>query len=157
MFEKMLFFEKTLFAGWGDMDFNSHMRNTAFLDKSADLRMMFFAENGFPMEEFVRRKIGPVIMKDELEYFKEIRLLEPLRVTLAMAGLAEDGSRFLLRNEFWRNDGKRAARVTSAGGWLDLSVRRLVVPPETLLAALRSLPQTDDFQILASSIQQGGG
>ena len=35
-------FEKRLVAGWGDMDFNSHMRNTAFLDKSADVRMMFF-------------------------------------------------------------------------------------------------------------------
>lgn len=146
-------FEKRLVAGWGDMDFNSHMRNTAFLDKSADVRMMFFSENGFPMEEFIRRKIGPVIMKDEIEYFKEIRLLEELRVTLAIAGLAEDGSRFLLRNEFWRADEKLAAKVTSAGGWLDLSIRKLVVPPEALLAALRSLPQTDDFQILSSSIK----
>jgi acyl-CoA thioester hydrolase len=146
-------FEKLLVAGWGDMDFNSHMRNTAFLDKSADVRMMFFSENGFPMEEFIRRKIGPVIMKDEIEYFKEIRLLEELRVTLAIAGLAEDGSRFLLRNEFWRADEKLAAKVTSAGGWLDLSIRKLVVPPEALLAALRSLPQTDDFQILSSSIK----
>ena len=51
-------FEKRLVAGWGDMDFNSHMRNTAFLDKSADVRMMFFAENGFSMDEFIRRKIG---------------------------------------------------------------------------------------------------
>lgn len=150
-------FEKRLVAGWGDMDFNSHMRNTAFLDKSADIRMMFFSENGFPMDEFIRRKIGPVIMKDEIEYFKEIRLLEELRVTLAIAGLAEDGSRFLIRNEFWRADEKLAAKVTSVGGWLDLSIRQLVVPPEALLAALRSLPQTDDFRILSSSIKHGGG
>ncbi len=146
-------FEKTLFAGWGDMDFNSHMRNTAFLDKSADVRMMFFSENGFPMGEFVHRKLGPVIMKDEIQYFKEIWLLEPLRVTLAMAGLSVDGSRFLLRNEFWRKDGVLAARLTSVGGWLDLSVRKLVLPPETLLRAMRSITQTDDFQILPSSIQ----
>ena len=146
-------FEKTLFAGWGDMDFNSHMRNTAFLDKSADVRMMFFSENGFPMEEFVHRKLGPVIRKDEVEYFKEIRLLETVRVTLLMAGLSVDGSRFLIRNEFWCEEGKLAARVTSAGGWLDLSVRKLALPPETLLTALRLLPQTDDFQILTSSIQ----
>jgi acyl-CoA thioester hydrolase len=146
-------FEKRMLAGWGDMDFNAHMRNTAFLDKSADVRMMFFAENGFPMDEFVRRKIGPVIMKDEIEYFREIRLLEELRVTLVIAGLADDGSRFQIRNEFWRADQKIAARVTSAGGWLDLTVRKLVVPPGPLLAALRSLPRTDDFQILASSIK----
>ena len=150
-------FEKRLVAGWGDMDFNSHMRNTAFLDKSADVRMMFFSENGFPMEEFFRRRLGPVVRKDEIEYFKEVRLLEELRVTLAIAGLAGDGSRFLLRNEFWRADGQLAAKVTSAGGWLDLSVRKLVAPPEALLSALRSLPQTEDFQELASSIKPGGG
>ncbi len=146
-----------MIAGWGDMDFNSHMRNTAFLDKSADVRMMFFSANGFPMDEFIRRNIGPVIMKDEVEYYKEIQLLEEVRVTLALAGLAADGSRFMMRNEFWRMDGKQAARVSSTGGWLDLSGRKLVIPPATLLATLRSLGQTDDFQILPSSIKSGGG
>ena len=150
-------FEKRLVASWGDIDFNSHMRNTAFLDKSADVRMMFFSENGFSMDEFIRRKIGPVIRKDELEYFKEIRLLEELRVTLAIAGLAEDGSRFLMRNEFWRADETLAARVTSTGGWLDLALRKLVVPPQGLLAALRSLPHTRDFQMLSSSTKSAGG
>jgi acyl-CoA thioester hydrolase len=61
-------YSRTLFASWADMDFNSHMKNTAFLDKSADVRMMFFAEHGFPMAEFVRLKLGPAIMKDEVEY-----------------------------------------------------------------------------------------
>jgi len=149
-------FEKQMIAGWGDMDFNSHMRNTAFLDKSADVRMMFFSENGFPMDEFMRRKIGPVIRKDELEYFKEIRLLEELRVTLVIAGLADDGSRFIMRNEFWRGDKELAATVTSAGGWLDLALRKLVAPPEGLRAALRSLSHTKDFQRLPSSIKPGG-
>lgn len=144
-------FEKRFVAGWGDMDFNSHMRNTAFLDKSADVRMMFFSENGFPMDEFIRRKIGPVIMKDEVEYFREVRLLEELRVTLGLAGLAEDGSRFVITNEFWRADEMIAARVTSAGGWLDLTIRKLVAPPEVLLAALHSIPRTNSFQILSSS------
>lgn len=148
-------YEKNLFAGWGDMDFNSHMRNTAYLDKSGDVRMMFFAENGFPMAEFMRLRIGPVVMKDEVEYFKEVGLLESLRVTLSLAGLSEDGSRFLIRNEFSRADGKLAARVTSAGGWLDLSARRLTVPPQGLLDALQSLPRTEDFKALSSSIKAG--
>jgi len=148
-------YSKTLCAGWGDMDFNSHMKNTAFLDKSADVRMMYFRENGFPMEEFLRRKLGPVVMKDELEYQKEIGLLEEIKVTLAIAGLAPDGSRFLMRNEFFRADGKLCARVTSAGGWLDLAVRKLVTPPDALLAALKSLPQTPDFKSLPSSIKVG--
>jgi len=136
------------------MDFNSHMKNTAYLDKSADVRMLFFSENGFPMGEFLRLKLGPVIMKDEVEYQKEVGLLQEVKVTLAMAGLSPDGSRFLFRNEVFRPDGKLCARVTSAGGWLDLATRKLVAPPEALLAALKSLPQTSDFTPLPSSIKE---
>jgi acyl-CoA thioester hydrolase len=142
-------FKKTLFAGWGDMDFNAHMRNTAFLDKSADTRMAFFAEYGFPTAEFTRLRLGPVVRKDEVEYFREIGLLESFEVTLALAGQSEDGSRFLLRNEFIKEDGRTAARVTSSGGWLDLATRKLAVPPPALLEALSSLPRTEDFQDLS--------
>jgi len=141
-------FARQMVATWGDMDFNGHMRNTAFLDKAADIRLMFFAEHGLPIEEFGRLKIGPVVRKDELEYFKEIRLLEEIRVTLSAAGLSDDGARFLVRNEFWRMDDTLAARVTSWGGWLDHQARKLVVPPDGLLAALRAMPRTDDFQVL---------
>jgi len=101
-------FERTLVAGWGDMDFNAHMRNTAYLDKSADIRMMYFASCGFPMAEFVRLKLGPVVMKDEVEYFREFNLLDEVRVTMSLAGLSEDGSRMRIRNDLyrWRDAGR---------------------------------------------------
>lgn len=146
-------YAKTLYAGWGDMDFNSHMKNTAYLDKSADVRMMFFAEHGFPMSEFVRLKLGPVIMKDEIEYFKEVGLMQELTVTLALAGMSEDGSRFQLCNEIQRPDGKLCARVTSTGGWLDLAARKLVMPPVELLRAMQTLPKGEGFVALPSSIK----
>ena len=34
---------KTLYAGRGEMDFNRHMKDTAILDKAADIRMLFFS------------------------------------------------------------------------------------------------------------------
>ncbi len=146
-------YEKKLLAGWGDMDFNSHMSNTAFLHKAGDVRMMFFSEHGFPMKEFARLRVGPVIQRDEIEYYREVNLLEELKVTLAIAGLSDDGSRWLMRNEFFRPDEKLAARITSAGGWLDLSIRKLVAAPVELLEILNSLHRTEDFQQLPSSIK----
>jgi acyl-CoA thioester hydrolase len=146
-------FEKKLMAGWGDMDFNSHMRNTAFLDKAGDVRMLFLSEHGFPMSEFMRLKIGPVVMKDEIAYFKEVLLLEEITVTLGVAGLSADGSRWSLSTDIIRPDGKLAARVTSTGGWLDLAARKLIAPPPALLATWQSLQKTDDFQELATSIK----
>ncbi len=141
-------------AGWGDMDFNGHMRNTAYLDKAADVRMLFFAEHGFPMSEFVRLRVGPVAMKDEVEYYREVNLLDELTVTLLLAGLSTDGSRFMIRNELFCPDGKPAARVTTTAGWLDLAARKLTVPPPGLLAAIESLAKTPDFRELPSSIKQ---
>lgn len=146
-------YSKTLLASWADMDFNAHMRNTAFLDKSADVRLMYFAENGFPAGEFSRLRIGPVVMKDEVEYRKEVGLLQEITVTLAIAGHSEDGSRFILRNEILRPDGTLCARVTSSGGWLNLATRKLVSPPEALHNAMKSLEQTSDFTALPSSIK----
>jgi acyl-CoA thioester hydrolase len=146
-------YSKVLYAGWADMDFNAHMKNTAYLDKAADVRQMFLIEHGFPVEEFVRLRIGPVVMKDEVEYFKEVGLQQQITVTYALAGHAPDGSRFLLRHEIFRPDGKLSARVTSTGGWLDLVQRKLAAPPPALLSAMTSLDQTSDFITLPSSIK----
>lgn len=149
-------YSKTLYASWADMDFNSHMKNTAVLDKSADVRFMYFAESGFPAEEFSRLRLGPVVMKDEVEYRREVSLLQEITVTLAIAGCSDDGSRYILRNEILSPEGSLCARASSTGGWLDLTARKLMAPPAALHKALTALPQTDDFIVLPSSIKARG-
>ena len=140
-------------AGWGDMDANAHMANVAYLNKCVDARMSFFTQNGFPATEFARRKIGPVVRRDEIEYFREVSLLELITVTLTLGGCAADGSRFRLVNEVLRADGKVAARVRTEGGWLDLTARKLIAPPPELMAALQKLPHGEDFECLQSSLK----
>jgi acyl-CoA thioester hydrolase len=93
-------------------------------------------------------------MKDEVEYFKEVGLQQKIEVNYALAGHTTDGSRFLLRHEIFRSDGKLAARVTSAGGWLDLAARKLIVPPPALFDAMNLLERTSDFVELPSSIRR---
>lgn len=53
-------FAKTLYVGWGGLDSNAHMKNTAYLDKAVDVRMMYFQEQGFSAREFARLRLGPV-------------------------------------------------------------------------------------------------
>lgn len=145
-------FKRTFFAGWGDIDFNSHMGNTAYLNKASDMRMMFFSANGFTMDAFVREKLGPVVMKDQLEYYKEIKLLEEFNLTISLEAMSDDGSRFIMQNDFYLANGKPAAKVTSTGGWFDLSTRKLTKPPKDLLDVLFTLPKTDSFHSLQSSV-----
>lgn len=143
-------FIKTFHARWGDMDFNGHMRNTAYLDTAGDVRMLFFAENGFPIAEFTRLGVGPVIMSDTLEYFRELRLLDPLHVSLVVLAMSEDGSRFKLKNEFKRADGKKAAVVTSMGGWMNLAERKLIPAPPQLFEAMKRAPKEGELEVLPS-------
>jgi len=140
-------------AGWADMDYNSHMANTAYLNKVVDARMLILAEKGFPVEEFIRLRIGVVIMKDELEYRREIKWMEEVFITFTLAGLAPDGSRFKVMNEVLRSDGQLCARVTSTGGFMDLDARKLVAPPAAVHSAFASLPRTDDYTDLPSSLK----
>jgi acyl-CoA thioester hydrolase len=150
-------YEKTLYAGWRDMDYNSHMANTSYLDRAADVRMMYFAENGFTADDMLRMKIGPVVMKDEIEYYREVKLLQEIRVGFALAGISPDASRFMIRNEFTHADGQKCATVTTTGGWLDLNQRKLIAPPEALRLAMHALPKVEGFRELRSSILRSSG
>lgn len=136
---------------WGDLDSNAHMANTAYLNIAANVRMMYFEENGFSVRNFEKLRIGPVVMKDEIVYFKELRLLEEIEVHHLVSGISEDGSRFRFRNDFYRPDGKKAASVTTTAGWLDLNKRQLVAPPQALFEAMNRLVKTEDFETLPNS------
>lgn len=141
-------FARPFTVGWGDMDFNGHMRNTAYLDMSGTARMQYFESRGFSMQEFSRVKFGPVITRDAIEYYKELHLLDVITVTVELAGLSPDGARFRFRNDFLRPDGKRAASVVSDGGWLSLEHRRLAPPPEALAEVLHALARSEDYEVL---------
>ena len=144
----MIHFKRTFQARWSDTDFNAHIRSSAYLDIASDVRLMFFNENGFSLNEFNHLKISPVHMKDEIEYFHEIKMLENMEVILKLAGISEKGSRFCLRNYIIREDGKTSAHVTSIGGWLDIKTRRLVSPPQALHDLLANLEKCNDFEIM---------
>ena len=138
-------FAKEFLAGWGTMDFNGHMGNTAYLNLAADVRMAFFAEHGFPPSEFRRLALGPVVKKEEIEYFREIGLHDTVTVTYALLSMSADGARFTVENEIWTGSGERAAVVRSTGGWLDLRARKLVSPPTELFAVFAQVPRAPCF------------
>jgi acyl-CoA thioester hydrolase len=133
-------------ARWADMDFNQHMRNAAFLGCSEDTRMRYLDARGWTMAEFMKRRLGPVVLEDRLIYKRELRLLEEFRVDLALAGATSDGRRMKLRNRFLRaRDGALCAVVDSVILWMDLDARKPVVPPPELRDVFLALARTEDF------------
>ncbi len=131
---------------WPDVDFNQHMRNAAYLGCAEDLRMRYLDAGGWSMERFTELRLGPVVLEDRLVYRKELRLLEPFRVDLELAGASEGAERMRVRNRFFRiSDEALCATVDSLVLWLDLAARRPVAPPAALRDLWLALPRTGDF------------
>jgi len=147
-------FEKRFQVGWRDVDPNGHVANMVYLQYAVDARIAFFASQGFPPMNFLRLGFGPVIKSDYVEYFREVMMLEEIRVTVENGGHSEDGSRFRVINNIYKADGVLSAKVTSIGGWLSMKERKLMEPPEELRQAWLTLTRTEDFEELRSSVKK---
>ncbi len=150
----MSIFEKQFQVGWRDVDPNGHVANMVYLEYAVDTRIAFFASQGFAPANFLELGFGPVIKTDFVEYFREVIMLDELRVTNENGGHSEDGSRFRVINNIYKTSGELAARVTTIGGWLGLKERKLIVPPKEIKNAWLALNRTDDFEELKSSIRK---
>ena len=147
-------FEKQFEVGWRNVDPNGHLANTDYLSLAVDTRIAYFTTCGFPPQDFQKYGFGPVIKSDFIEFFRELLLLEKLKVTMENGGLAPDCSRFRIVNNFYKTDGTHAAKVTSIGGWLSFKERKLIEPPEIIQSAMRNLTRTEDHEELKSSIKK---
>ncbi len=139
-------FARTYTVRWADCDVNGHMRNTSFSEYGTDTRIAYLAENGFTYEKFVQNKLGPVILHEALDYMREVRLGQTIEVDLAFLGLSRDGARFKFLHEVWLPGLKKAARIVLAGGWMDLELRKLRLPPDELLRILERAPRAEGFE-----------
>ena len=114
---------------------------------------MALEKSGLDIQKRLWRDMGRIREEYERLIHNELHLLDRMIVRLTLAGLSDDGSRMVLRNDFLR-DGRLVARVTSTAGWLDLSRRKLTCPPEPLLQALQGISRSEDFAALPSSVSQ---
>ena len=150
-----IYFERRLQVGWSDLDANAHMANSSYLDHASNTRMLFFNQNGFTMSRFASEKFGPAIVRDELVYRKELRLMENFRVDFEAAGVSQDGMRFRVRNTFRNSANEISAVVTSDGVWFDLERRKPRIPPQDLDNLMRALQRANDFaEILSKNISE---
>lgn len=124
---------------WSDLDANGHMKNTAYIECGLQVRLAFFAANGFPFTEFQNQQFGPVMFRDEITYFKEIRMLETIRVTFHCIRLSEDAGRYTVVNTLLKEGEVKVAEITTDGAWFDLKTRKLIAPPDRLRDLMRMI------------------
>lgn len=133
---------------WADFDANKHMRHTAYNDYAAECRIRFFNDNGFPIDQFENENFGPVLFKEETNFFREIKLGESISIELFLEGMSAKGERFKMFHKIFKEDGTLAAEIKIYAAWLDLIKRKLTNPPVGLIDTLNSLERTENFEVI---------
>ncbi len=139
-------YSKTFPVRWADADPNWHMTHSAFFEYAAHVRMSFLTENGYPPEKFIEMGIGPILLREEIRYLREIMMQEEITITLQLAAVKNSGRSWSMRNRFFR-DGKLSAELTVDGTWFNFETRRSVTPPKALFELMDMMNKTDDFQL----------
>jgi len=133
---------------WSDIDANRHMANSAYVNFAGHTRMGFFEELGLTLTKLEEYHLGPVVFYEHIYYFKEILPGTPVRVTLELTGLADDGRFFEFRHNFYDGKGMHMAHCEMMGAWNDMRHRKLTGLPEDLLSKFDAVKSMDEFRIL---------
>jgi acyl-CoA thioester hydrolase len=141
-------YTKIFIVRWSDSDANGHMRNTAYSEYAMDTRMGYLAEHGFPYPRFEEMGFAPVLLREEIDYLRELRLGDTVEVDFTQLGLAPDASRVKFVHDFWRPGGKKVARIVVSGGWMGIETRKLIRPPEALVEAIAGVPKAEGWDEL---------
>ena len=148
-------FSRTYEVKWSDLDPNGHVRHSVYDDYAADSRIRWLEESGFPPAKFSEDGFGPVILRQESRFYREVTIEDAITVTIRLAGLSPDGSRWKVHHAIIKSDGEKAAVLKIEGTWLDLKTRQATVPPSDLLQLFEELEKSKNFEELRSLIRKG--
>ena len=133
---------------WSDLDPNQHLANSAYMNFMSATRMVYMVKQGVSYADLKKHKIGPVVLREEIHYFKEVFPGEPVYVSQEICGLSEEGSFYSIRHNFYNKKGENFARGEMLGTWISMETRKIVVPPNDIMEKLMGANHTDDFKMI---------
>jgi acyl-CoA thioester hydrolase len=133
---------------WSDADANGHVRHTVYPELAVEVRLAWLSGGGFDWKWFEAQRLGPVLLREEIDYLHEVPLGARIEVDLETLAASPDGGRWKFRHTFTKESGEVTARVVVVGGWLDLEKRKLAVAPGGLAAYFRAAPRAAEFEEL---------
>ena len=139
-------FKVTFSTKWSDFDPNRHMRHTAYNEYAAEVRIRYFAEHHFSIEEFTKHNIGPVLFTEETSFRKEIHIGEDISVNIKLSGLSENNERWKIVHEVFNEAGQLSAVIKVYGAWIDLTKRKLTFLPKEAQHLFLHAERTNDFE-----------
>jgi acyl-CoA thioester hydrolase len=94
--------------------------------------------------------IGPVMLYEHMYYFKEVFPGKPIRVSLELKGISDDGKFFQFYHNFFDHIGENFARGDIMGAFIHLKARKLTGLPSELFKNLNKIYKAEDFIVLTN-------
>lgn len=129
---------------WSDLDPNFHMMHSKYYELGAYCRVCFLMEFGLTDQVLKDHKVGPILLREECSFRKEIKFGDKLEIDLKLAKAKENMSRWTIRHTIYKN-GEPAANLEVDGAWIDMEIRKMAVPPSTFKDTFLLMPRTEDF------------
>ncbi len=149
-------FTHPLQVRWSDIDANRHLRHSVYYDYGALCRMALFTKVGLSLENLQEQKIGPVLLREEAVFRREIHFEDRILITAELLKASEDYSRWSFRHRLVKGDDILAATLTVDGGWIDIEKRKLALPGESLRQIFSLIPRAPEFEIIELTKKTNG-
>jgi acyl-CoA thioester hydrolase len=133
---------------WADIDPNFHLRHSVYYDWGALSRVEFLNKYGLTLEVMKEMQIGPILLREECVFKKEIKLNENVTINLELLKSKRDYSRWTIQHTILKNENIVSAILTVDGAWIDTVKRKLSVPPQQAAHVFQQMPVRDNFQWL---------
>lgn len=133
---------------WSDLDPNQHLANSAYMNLMSATRMKHMVTNGVSYGDLKAWALGPVVLREQIHYFKEVFPGKPIYVSQEVAGLSEDGTFYEIRHNFYNHKGGNFARGIMTGTWIDMHTRKITPPHADIIEKLMRKDRCEDFKIL---------
>jgi acyl-CoA thioester hydrolase len=133
---------------WSDFDPNYHLRHSVYYDWGALCRIEFFNTVGFTTDIMQQHKLGPVILREECVFRKEIKSGDKITINFKALKAKKDFSRITLQHEIKKNGDMLSAVLTIDFAWMDTIRRKLTSLPGEIQQLLQKFPKAENFQWL---------
>jgi acyl-CoA thioester hydrolase len=138
-------YRKALEIRWADLDPNFHVLHSRYYDMGAYVRMCFFTEHGVSMASIHEYHIGPILLREECVFRREIHFGDQVSIGLQLTKARHDASRWSIVHHLYKNVDTLAAVITVDGAWIDLNKRKIAAPPEAFVKGFLEMPRAGDF------------
>jgi acyl-CoA thioester hydrolase len=121
-----------------ELDTQGHLNSAVYHQYAEHARWEYLKAAGVTTDRLLASGVGPVQLEATIRFFHELRGGDEVDVTCEFAW--GEGKTFTLSQRFVKPDGTVCTTLTSVGGLLDLTERRMIADPGAHLRGLADDP-----------------